>query len=619
MIWSVDLELGLVTFNRAFFQQINENFQIRPEVGMKLYQVMPPERASPWPEMYGRALRDGSFMAEYPLVDGRHFELSFSRIVVGGEVAGVSVFGRDITQRKAAEEALHNAERNYREIFEDAPEAIFRTGPDGIPMALNPAGAKLLGYASPAEAVGDIGSFQTAVWWDPKDREPFITELEQHGLVRGYQTRFKRRDGSPIWVSITARRVCDPDGKVLYYQGFNEDISEQLTLEAELNAKVRELHLLSEMNNALLRARTEAGLLEEYCRIIVEIGGYPMAWVGFAEDVPGKPIVPVAHYGTELGILENARITWADTEHGNGPSGRAIRSGKVEVSDDVAADPKMAPWREAALTRGYRSVLSLPFRHSEGSMACLTAYGTSSGPWTESERDLMEQVSSQLGFGITTLRTALAKSQFQDQLSLSLEQTIQVIAETIDQRDPYTAGHQRRVADLCTHIAIELGISQDRIQGLRLAAAIHDLGKIGIPAEILSKPGRLTTTQLNLLREHVQLGYDIIHSVSFPWPIGDIMLQHHERVDGSGYPRGLKGDDLLLEGKILAVADVVEAMSSHRPYRASLGVEPALEDVLQNKGILYDGEVVDACVALFREKGYAFPALGTRANVEPRI
>ena len=241
-------------------------------------------------------------------------------------------------------------------------------------------------------------------------------------------------------------------------------------------------------------------------------------------------------------------------------------------------------------------------------MACLTAYGVRVSRWSDSERRLMEQVASALGFGITTLRTALAKAQYQESLSASLEQTIEVIAETVDQRDPYTAGHQRRVADLCVAIARKLGLSSERTQGLRLAASIHDLGKIGVPAEILAKPGLLTENQYNLLKEHAQLGYEIVKNVKFPWPIAQMILQHHERLDGSGYPRGLKADEILLESRILAVADVVEAMSSHRPYRPSRGIDVALDEVLSNSGTLYDSAAVEACVDLFRHEGYQLPA-----------
>ena len=227
--------------------------------------------------------------------------------------------------------------------------------------------------------------------------------------------------------------------------------------------------------------------------------------------------------------------------------------------------------------------------------------------WSDSERRLMDEVASDLGFGITTLRTAVAKEQYQERLRVSLEQTIEVIAETVDHRDPYTAGHQRRVADLCVAIAGKLGVSTERTEGLRLAASIHDLGKIGIPAEILAKPGRLSEHQSALIKEHVQIGYEIVKDVEFPWPIAQMILQHHERLDGSGYPQGLKADEIILESRILAVADVVEAMSSHRPYRPSMGIDEALDEVLSNRGTLYDPEVVEACVNLFRNEGYQFP------------
>jgi putative nucleotidyltransferase with HDIG domain len=220
----------------------------------------------------------------------------------------------------------------------------------------------------------------------------------------------------------------------------------------------------------------------------------------------------------------------------------------------------------------------------------------------------MDQVASALGYGVRTLRDAVSKEQYQRDLHVSLEQTIQVIADTVDRRDPYTAGHQRRVADLSVHIARQMGLDEERVHGLRLAAIIHDLGKVGIPVEILAKPGRLTPTQMSLVKEHVEIGYEIIKDVKFPWPIADIVRQHHERLNGSGYPRGLSAGLILLESKILAVADVVEAMATHRPYRTALGIDAALEEVDKGRGSLYDSGAVDACIHVFREKGYQLPS-----------
>ena len=190
------------------------------------------------------------------------------------------------------------------------------------------------------------------------------------------------------------------------------------------------------------------------------------------------------------------------------------------------------------------------------------------------------------------------------ELRKALGGTIEAMALTVETRDPYTAGHQRRVSNLARAIATEMGVSEDQIQGIRLAGVIHDVGKISVPGEILSKPGRISANELEIIREHPQVGYNILKTVDFPWPIAQIVLQHHERMDGSGYPDGISGDNILIEARILAVADVVEAMASHRPYRAALGIDLALNEISKNRGSSYDSKVVDACLRLFNEKGY---------------
>ncbi|MFA6366296.1 MAG: HD domain-containing phosphohydrolase, partial [Candidatus Hydrogenedentales bacterium] len=194
-----------------------------------------------------------------------------------------------------------------------------------------------------------------------------------------------------------------------------------------------------------------------------------------------------------------------------------------------------------------------------------------------------------------------------ERLRAALGATVNAIAAAVEARDPYTAGHQSRVADLARAIAFQIDLPVDQIEGLRLAAMIHDLGKITVPAEILSKPKKLMEIEFSLIKLHSQTGYDILKNIEFPWPIARIVLEHHERMNGSGYPNGLKGDQILLESRILAVADVVESMASFRPYRPALGIDVALEEIDRNKGILYDGTVADACMRLFREKGYTLP------------
>jgi PAS domain S-box-containing protein len=196
------------------------------------------------------------------------------------------------------------------------------------------------------------------------------------------------------------------------------------------------------------------------------------------------------------------------------------------------------------------------------------------------------------------------RQQNYERLRKTLEATVHAIAVTVETRDPYTAGHQRRVADLSKTIASEMGLATDQIDGIYMASKIHDIGKISVPAEILSKPTKLTHTEFSLIKVHAQSGYEILKDIEFPWPIARMVLEHHERMDGSGYPRNLKGEEILIEARILAVADVVEAMASYRPYRPGLGIDVALAEIEKNRGIFYDDAVADACLRLFREKGF---------------
>jgi len=202
-------------------------------------------------------------------------------------------------------------------------------------------------------------------------------------------------------------------------------------------------------------------------------------------------------------------------------------------------------------------------------------------------------------------RTA-ALQESMNGLAKTLEGSIQAIARIVEKRDPYTAGHQQRVAHLAKAIAQEMGVAEERIDGIRMAGLIHDLGKISVPAEILNKPGRISKIEFDLIKTHCEVGYEILESIEFPWPIAQMVLQHHERMDGSGYPSGLKSEEILMEAKILGVADVVEAMASHRPYRPALGIDKALAEIIKNKGILYAPDVVDVCLKLDREKGLEF-------------
>ena len=207
---------------------------------------------------------------------------------------------------------------------------------------------------------------------------------------------------------------------------------------------------------------------------------------------------------------------------------------------------------------------------------------------------------------VAAKKMALAALTASQELQESFEESIKAIANTVESRDEYTAGHMRRVGQLAPAIARELGLSEETIHGIELASTIHDVGKISIPVEILTKPAKLSKVEYLLIQTHTEAGYDIIKKIKFPWPIALLILQHHERMDGSGYPQGLKGEEILLGARIIAVADVIEAMVSRRPYRSELGIDAALAEIRQGRGTLYDPPTVDACILLFQEKGFSF-------------
>jgi response regulator RpfG family c-di-GMP phosphodiesterase len=218
----------------------------------------------------------------------------------------------------------------------------------------------------------------------------------------------------------------------------------------------------------------------------------------------------------------------------------------------------------------------------------------------EAKRQYQADLERQVESRTHELREANAR------LQATMEDVIGAMASAVEFRDPYTAGHQQRVANLARAIGMEMGLGESRVKGLYLAGVIHDLGKISVPAEILSKPGRLSEPEFALIKAHPQTGYDILRRVRFPWQVAEMVLQHHERTDGSGYPRGLRDDAVMLESRILVVADVVEAMASHRPYRAALGLDAALAEIRQRENTAYDGQVAQTCARVFREKGFRF-------------
>jgi putative nucleotidyltransferase with HDIG domain len=241
-------------------------------------------------------------------------------------------------------------------------------------------------------------------------------------------------------------------------------------------------------------------------------------------------------------------------------------------------------------------------------------------PYSNEERRLLQMVSAEVAVNIDNANLYESMKRKHSELQKAMDGVIHAVSSVIETRDPYTAGHQRRVAELARAIAREMGLSEWQIMGIHIIGLLHDVGKIAVPAEILSKPGKINQYEFSIIKNHCQVGYEILQRTAFPWPVTQAILQHHERLDGSGYPNGLSGDDIVLEARILGVADVVEAMSSHRPYRPALGLERALEEVSRASGILYDPEVVDACLRLLKRNELEFDRLmAAAADHEPAL
>jgi putative nucleotidyltransferase with HDIG domain len=383
--------------------------------------------------------------------------------------------------------------------------------------------------------------------------------------------------------------------------------------ENELRKVTQTLETFSACHKVLVRATEKSELLNKICQAIVEVGGYKMAWVGIAAQDSEKTVRPFAKAGDEDGFLDRVNVTWSDKGKSHCPTGKAILLREPVVINNILNNPDNIPWRGEALKRGYGAVIALPLISDGGTFGALTIFSEVADAFQNEDVNHLMDLGGNLVYGIVALHTRTARNRAEvevkknlNKLRKTLGAIIQVLEKTVEVRDPYTAGHQRRVADLARSISAEMGFSQDRIDGIRIAGIIHDIGKIYVPAEILSKPRRLTTYEFNLVKTHSQVGYDILKTIDFPWPVAKIVLQHHERLNGSGYPNKLMHDNILIEARILGVSDVVEAMASHRPYRPALGLDAALKEVSDHKGSLYDPEVVEICNRLFKKKLFDF-------------
>ncbi|HRR47187.1 MAG TPA: PAS domain S-box protein [Syntrophales bacterium] len=467
-----------------------------------------------------------------------------------GEAIYLLGISEDITDRKQAEKQMLRSEEKYRQIYENAVEGIYQTTPEGRYLSMNPAFFRMFGYDSREEMIAAVTDIGRQLYVNPADRERLKKLLTEKGEVQDFIAQVYRRDGSKFWISINAHTVKDREGRILYYEGTNEDITPRMQAEEDLRRAEADYRTIFEgVQDGIFRS-TPAGAFLMANPAMARMLGY---------DSPEELIAQVTDVARQLYVYPEDRE-------------------KILRLID---------------RQGFVKDFEVQQRRKDGSLIWVSLT-------FQAARDERGDIRWYEGISKDITERKLSM----ERLIKSLEATVQAMAVTVETRDPYTAGHQRRVAELACAIAEEMNLSCEQINTVRMASIIHDLGKISVPAEILSMPRKLSDIEFSLVKNHARSGFDILKDIDFPWPIAEIILQHHERLDGSGYPRGLKGDELLVEAKILSVADVVESMISYRPYRPALPLEEGLAEIEKNRGIRYDAEVVDACLRLFREKGF---------------
>jgi len=464
----------------------------------------------------------------------------------------------DITERIGIEERIKESEALYRTLFDSASDAIFLMKDDRF---VDTNRKTLEMFQCTKEQIIGQPPYRFSPPFQPDGRDSTEKALEKikaalSGEPQFFEWQHCRYDGTPFDTEVSLNAIRLDKGTFIH--AFVRDISNRKESERKIKAA------------------------EERYRDIVEF-----ALEGIYQTTPeGRPLMVNRAYSLMLGYgspreflaaVANARQIYVHSEE---------RDKLVDILE-----------REGSAT-GFETELYSKNGSKIWVLINVRVVKDSAGKALYYEGTMED---------ITKRRNAeLSLTQNMEKLRRAMGEIINVIVTTIESRDPYTSGHQKRVANLARAIATEMGLSSEQIDGIRMAGVIHDLGKISVPAEILSKPSRLTDAEFSLIKQHPTIGYHILKDVEFSWPIADIVYQHHERMNGSGYPRGLKEDEIIPEARIIAVADVVESMASHRPYRAAFGVDTALEEITRNRGILYDDRAVNACVKLFKEKEFVF-------------
>lgn len=478
------------------------------------------------------------------------------------------------SQREAALEALRQSEEKHRTIIENIQEGYFEIDLAGNFTFFNDSMCRCLGYSK--EELMGMNNRRYTDKENAKKLFKSFNEIYTTGITgRILEYDIIRKDGTKRQLEGFASLQKDSSGKPIGFRGTIRDITERKQVESQREAALEALRESEALYHLLAEHMTDIVWIMDMDLNVTWLSPSAMKARGFSVDE--IVALPLDRQLTPKSL--GKALNWL------GKLMRLEKNGLISETDGI-----LSRELEFYCKDGRTIVLDCKFqfiRDEQGKATDILAEG----------------------------RDITARRRAEEEVKLTLERlreafgtTIQIMVSAVEVRDPYTAGHQLRSADLARAIATEMGLSQDKIDGIRMAGSIHDIGKLSIPAEILSKPSKLTNIEFSLIKEHSRSGYEILYNMESHWPLAQIVYQHHERIDGSGYPRNLKEDEILVEARIMAVADVVEAIASHRPYRPAVGVEAALEEIEKNKGILYDDAVSDACLRLFRKKNYQFPS-----------
>ena len=517
-----------------------------------------------------------------------------------GQLTSYQAFGEDITERRQAEQALHQEQEQAQEYLDIARVIMLALNSKGEVTLINQEGNRILGYQE--------GELLAKNWADTclpegnreEDKQVFkkiITGGEE--LVEYYENPVLTKSGEQRLIAWHNTNIWDGKGNIIGTLSSGEDITESKRVERLLKA-------LNQANTDMGKALKHAKIFNVIADQLKQLDIYCMLFP--LDESEAKLSVRYLSYESAL-LTKVEKLVGIKHEDFSFPVD-AIDTFREVVREKkalfVGNQEQVVRQILPKFVRGLSPQIVKSLRIQRSILAPLIVEDQVIGAFSVQSEDLTPADIPFITAFADQLAGAWNKVNLMGDLRKSLDGTIRTIAATVEVRDSYTAGHQERVSDLAAAIAIQMGLAETQVEGIRMAGLIHDLGKINVPAEILSKPGQLSELEFELIKTHPQVGYDLLKDIEFPWPLAQMVLQHHEKMDGSGYPQGLKGAEILPEARILGVADIVEAMSTHRPYRPALGLEKALVQIRKDKGTLLDSEVVDACLKVF-EQGYKLP------------